>query len=137
MDVRLKTELSKKNQYWVEKHRFLELKHFCLQYPIWEKAYKALSGLSKRPLDLMIFSSEVSDPTARCAETMLKYSKWLGMVENAAEKTDPVIGDYILQGVTEGVSYEVMRTRKDIPCCREKYYMLYRKFFWLSNKERN
>lgn len=27
-------ELSEKNPYWIERHRYYELKHFCLQYPI-------------------------------------------------------------------------------------------------------
>ena len=30
-------ELSKKSPYWIDKHRYYELKHFCLQYPLWKK----------------------------------------------------------------------------------------------------
>lgn len=39
MSTTIHPELSKKNTYWIEKHRYYELKHFCLQYPIWKEAY--------------------------------------------------------------------------------------------------
>ena len=68
MATEIRPELSEKNPYWIGKHRYYELKHFCLQYPIWKKAYNALLGLSSRPNDLDIFvkSGQVrSDPTAR------------------------------------------------------------------------
>ena len=43
----MKSELSKRNPYWIEKHRYYELRHFCLQYPIWKSSYNSLYGLSK------------------------------------------------------------------------------------------
>ena len=46
----IRPEVSQKNPYWIGKHRYYELKHFCLQYPIWKKAYLSLDALSKRPL---------------------------------------------------------------------------------------
>ena len=33
----VKPELSKRNPYKLDKHRYYELKHFCLQYPDWKK----------------------------------------------------------------------------------------------------
>ena len=39
MGTTIRPELSEKNPYWIERHRYYELKHFCLQYPIWKKAY--------------------------------------------------------------------------------------------------
>ena len=46
MGTTIRPELSEKNPYWIERHRYYELKHFCLQYPIWKKAYAALDGLA-------------------------------------------------------------------------------------------
>ena len=66
----MRPELSQKNPYWIGKHRYYELKHFCLQYPIWKKARLALDGLSRRPADLQVFVScgqAKGDPTERCA----------------------------------------------------------------------
>ena len=40
-----RSEISKKNPYWIPKHRYFELKHFCLQYPDWKNEYAALLGV--------------------------------------------------------------------------------------------
>lgn len=39
-------ELSEKNPYWIERHRYYELKHFCLQHPLWKKEYDMIDGAS-------------------------------------------------------------------------------------------
>lgn len=139
MGTVIRPELSEKNKYWVEKHRYYELKHFCLQYPIWKKAYLALSGLSKRPAELIIFNQNGTngDPTSNCAITMTRYSNRIQMIEKAAREADPDLASYILLAVTEGLSYEHLKARLDIPCCRDTYYDRYRRFFWLLNKERD
>lgn len=138
MGTMIRPELSEKNPYWIEKHRYYELKHFCLQYPIWKKAYLALDGLTKRPTDLVLFASQqhLGDPTARCAEARIFYSDRMELVKLVAEETDAVLGTYILQAVTNGISYDCLKARLDIPCCKDVYYDLYRRFFWLLNKER-
>ena len=41
-------ELSPKSRYWIDRHRYYELKHFCLQYPLWIRARASLDGLSRR-----------------------------------------------------------------------------------------
>lgn len=138
MGNRVRSELSEKNQYWIEKHRYYELKHFCLQYPIWKKAYAALDGLAKRGDSLVIFSQcrGVSDPTAKCAEARVFYAERIELLEKVAKETDIVLWHYILLAVTTGVSYDNLKARLDIPCCKDSYYQLYRRFFWLLNKER-
>ena len=45
--------------------------------------------------------------------------------------------EYILKGVTEGWSYDILKARSNIPCCKDVYYNLYRRFFWLLNKARD
>lgn len=42
MGTTIRPEISKKNRYWIDKHRYYELKHFCLQYPTWKKAHSSL-----------------------------------------------------------------------------------------------
>lgn len=139
MGTVIRPELSEKNEYWVEKHRYYELKHFCLQYPIWKNAYVALDGLSKRASDLAAIqaTNQISDPTAKCAEAKLYYYERMKMLEDVANDTDPFLSSYILKGVTEAVSYDHLKSRLDIPCGKDTYYKLYRRFFWLLNKARN
>ena len=86
MGTTIRPELSEKNPYWIERHRYYELKHFCLQYPIWKKAYAALDGLSRRPSDLEVFSKkgEISDPTVRCVEARSYYIERMKTVEQVA-----------------------------------------------------
>ena len=90
MATKIRSKLSKKNRYWIPPERYYELKHFCLQYPIWKKAYAALDGLSRRPSDMEVFSKNgvVGDPTARCAEARSHYLERMKTVEQAAIATD-------------------------------------------------
>ena len=58
------------------------------------------------------------------------------MVERAAQEADSELAAYILEAVTEGHSYENLKTRLNIPCSKDVYYDRYRKFFWLLSMER-
>lgn len=138
MGTRLRPELSEKNPYWIEKHRYYELKHFCLQYPSWKKAYASLDGLSRRPTDLSVFSTSntCSDPTAKCAIAKSFYSDRMELINRISIRTDPELATYIFKGVTEGWPYDVLKARFGIPCCKDTYYDRYRRFFWLLSKER-
>lgn len=139
MSTTIRPEVSVKNEYWIDRHRYYELKHFCLQYPVWKKAYAGLDGLSKRPpaeLDGLIKTNHIGDPTARCAQAKASFAERIDMVERAAEQTSSELARYIIKAVTEGFSYNYLSTKLEMPCCKEVYYKLYRRFFWLLNKER-
>lgn len=138
MGTTIRPELSENNPYWIERHRYYELKHFCLQYLIWKKACQALDGLSQRPADLARFIKNHShgDPTAKCAEAKAFYSSRMDMLEKTAIEADKELWAYILKGVTEGLSYDKLKARLDIPCSKDIYYNRYRKFFYLLDKVR-
>lgn len=138
MATTIRAELSEKNPYWIEKHRYYELKHFCLQYPIWKKIYGSLDGLSGHSTGFttMVVNSTLGDPTAKIGMARAYYSNRMKMLERTASRTDETLGIYILNGVTEGWSYDILKARLGIPCCKDTYYELYRRFFWLLNKER-
>lgn len=137
MSTVTRPELSQKNKYYIEKHRYYELKHFCLQYPIWKKAYNSLDGLAKRPSDLFIFSKSISNPTESCALVRQFYTERMSMVEQACKMSEIDIWNELLLAVTEGQSYESLRMIHGIPCCRDTYYDAYRRFFYILNKLRN
>jgi len=138
MGTTTRPELSGKNQYWIEKHRYYELKHFCLQYPIWEKAYEGLDGLNKTKegLDILSKTNNITDLTFKCVEAKLFYSEKMDMVKQAAIDTNHILSSYILKAVTEGLSYDHLKNRMGVPCCKGMYYELYRQFFWNLNKLR-
>lgn len=138
MSTTIRPELSEKNKYWIDRHRYYELKHFCLQYPSWKKSYLELDGMSKKPTESIhiLDSQNPSDPTAECAMKKAFYSERIDMIDKVAFLTDHILANYIKKAVTEGWSYDILKARLEIPCCKETYYDLYRRFFWLLSKER-
>jgi len=141
MSTEIKPELSTKSKYWIEKHRYYELKHFCLQYNIWKQIVDTLeieiknsssSGVSLVPVKK---SSNYSNPTEAMALKRVFYANKINMVEETCKETSLALSPYILLAVTNGYSYDVLRARTNIPCCRDVYYELYRRFFWLLDKE--
>ncbi len=138
MGTALRPNLSERNKYWIDRHRYYELKHFCLQYPTWKKIYNSLDGIGKRSIDQPVLSKNehVSDPTGKCVEKRSYYFDKMKLVEQAAIETDNELADYILKGVTEGLTYDNIKLRLEIPCGKDVYYDRYRRFFWLLDKER-
>ena len=135
----VRPEISEKNKYWIDKHRHYELKHFCLQYPEWKKAYVEFSDVSV-PLSMMerIPTSNIpGDPTAKRALMRTYYSEKIKLIEKIALETDIYLHNYILRAVTEGLSFTYLKTRLDIPCGKDMYYDRYRRFFWLLSKARD
>lgn len=78
----------------------------------------------------------ISDPVPKYAEERMRYAKCIDLVEHVAKETYEVLSSYILKAVTEGISYDHMKAKSDIPCCKDTYYDLYRRFFWLLSKAR-
>ena len=140
MATLIRPEVSIKNKYWIDKHRHYELKHFCLQYPMWKKTYTALDNLSITTSKLSsdtYGSTAPSDTTAKCAIRKAYYSEKMQLVEKAALEADETLWIYILKAVTEGLSYTYLRTRMNIPCGKDLYYDRYRRFFWLLSEIRD
>lgn len=137
MGTVLTPQLSKKNQYYIPKHRMYELKHYCLQYHYWVDALADINFIQSHGISFArIKSSVITDPTADIAEIREQIIRNIETVERCCKLADPVIGRYILVGVSEGWGYEKIKARENIPCSKEVYYKLYRKFFWLLDKER-
>lgn len=138
MGTKIRAEISEKNKYWISKHRHYELKHFCLQYLDWKKAYIGIDNLSvtNSNLDKISSSNDISDITSKCAVAKAEYARKIDMVENAAKSADPDLWKYILKAVTEDLSFTYLKSRLEIPCSRDMYYDRYRRFFWLLSKAR-
>ena len=135
----LKPELSVNNPNWLERHRYYELKHFCLQYPSWQKALTMLDGYSgeSSPTNPFYVSTQTSDPTHTTASVRDYYTDRIEMVKRATVAADETLANYILLAVTRGYSYDTMRLRHSLPCGRDVWYTLYRRFFWNLSKLRN
>lgn len=134
----IRAEISQKNKYWISKHRYYELKHFCLQYPEWKKVYSELcdENLPLSMIETIPIDNIPSDPTVRRALLKGYYSERIKLIEKTALEADPCLYDYIIKGVTEERSYTYLNTVMEIPCGKDMYYDRYRKFFWLLSELR-
>lgn len=140
MSTVIRPEISNRNPYYISRHRYYELKHFCLQYPEWRKKYLYLrnkESVAVPNVNNPAYTNEYSDRTAKIALERAFYRSCMEMVESTAEDADYEIGNYIFKAVTEGRSYDYLKTRLSMPCGRDMYYNRYRKFFWLLDKTRN
>ena len=138
MATLIRPELSIRNKYRLDKHRHYELKHFCLQYPEWKRAYAEYSDVSMplSTIEWVSTSNLPGDPTAKRAMMKNHYAEKIRLIEEAARETDRYLHEYILKAVTENLSYNHLKSKLDIPCGKDMYYDRYRKFFWLLSELR-
>lgn len=135
----IRPEISTNNKYYIDKHRYYELKHFCLQYKEWKKGYASCCEaiIFTTKYDEFSASDMPSDLTAKYAIRRAQYGDRIKLVEKLVREADDFLYPYLLKAVTEGLSYTYLKTKLDMPCGRDMYYDRYRKFFWLLSEHRN
>ena len=132
-----RAELSEKSKYWIPKHRYYELKHFCLQYDEWKKLYLTTDGFEREGDEIVHTKSTIpGDPTFKCVAMRELYLERMDLVKRISYEADPDLASYIFKGVTEGLSFNQLKARLEIPCGRDMYYDRYRRFFWLLDQSR-
>lgn len=134
MGTNIRTELSKSNKYWISKHRRLELTHFCLQYPEWEKMVNDAIFYPKKGDG--IIGGNTPDITGNTAVKIYEIKKNMDMVKNVCFEADNTIYQWLFLGVTRGFSFNYLKLHYDIPCEKNMYYDRYKKFFYLLDKVR-
>lgn len=136
MSTLIRPEISKRNDNWISKHRYYELKHFCLQYPEWKRKlqeanYIHSSSIVKLDGKVQIeYVDKVGDEAVR----LEKYKRKVNMVEEACNMADPELQLYLLKALTEGVTFEYLKMVMKMPCGRSSFYKAYRKAFWILDK---
>lgn len=136
MSTEIKPELSEKNPYWIPRHRYYELKHFCLQYQAWQKILQNMTYLKSIKIDTST-EKDISDPTSKLAIMETSCLERIKMVQTAAKETDKIFCDFILKAVTQGLTYNVMKMKYDVPCGKDIWYEMYRRFFWILDQIRD
>jgi hypothetical protein len=126
------------DKYGISKHKFLEVKYHCLQYPEWRKELANLTDAIKG----MQYGQEgkgsksQASSTERLAIKRLELEEKCKRIEQTAIETDPEIYQWLLEGVTtEYATYRYLRDAKGIPCGDQKYYKTRRKFYWLLSQK--
>ncbi len=123
----------KLEKYGISVFEYRELHNFCLQYSDKKKRIAELRNpLKSQQYTDMPHGSDVGNPTEQAALIAASLSKDCDLIEQTAIETDGGIYQYLILGVTQqGISYEILRALKNIPCGREYYYKQRRKFFYL------
>ena len=92
------------SEYALSKHRFYELKHFCLQYPEWIKEYYEADGWKGN-----------GDTTSKDGIRRADIQSYISLIEFCVNTVNPALFPYIT-GVRKTVPTEL------------KYD--YKRFFW-------
>ena len=129
--------LSTKNPYYLTKHRFYEVYHYAMQYQEWKDEYRTteqtMRGIAYD--GVKVKSSGSGDALERVAIRLTELSEKIEMLEAVARETDKDLSEYILRGATdEQVTYNYLSMVLHIPCSRNTYYSLRRKFYWLLSE---
>lgn len=95
---------NKMAEYYLDRDRFKELKHYCLQYPKWRKI------IADEPL-----------------ESRIDMEKAMLLIEKTAVDTSEKLAEWILKGATYDMSYSVLRP----PCDGYTFDYYMHKFYWL------
>ena len=136
MGTVIRSELSKNNPYYIPKHRYFELKHFCLQYKDFKKTYNELC--EKIPGGVIsIKQNKVEDNSDNKLYVRERYLDNIILIESCCKLTDEYFCDYILKAVTEGLSYSHFKVNDNIPCGKDYWYEMYRKFFYILSYKKH
>ena len=112
-----------KTEYELSKHRFYELKHFCLQYPEWEHLYSQLDGWAKE------IGKNEGDTTSRDgirrADLAYKMTLVREVCHDICAAYEQEMFDYVILGLKPKLSSDQM-----------DFWHYYRKFFWELSRRR-
>lgn len=138
MGTNIRPEITKKNDYWISKERYYELKHFCMQYEDWVKIVRSLTTLNFNGdiPEFILSKNYKTSPVERIVIAKEHYNTKIDMVNESAKLADSEIANYILLAVTKNVSCTCLITKYDMPCGKDKFYNAYRRFFWYLSKAR-
>lgn len=132
----MKNEISKKNPYWIPRHRYLELKKWCMQYHDWEEEYNACVYLtSKIPRGEK--SSNVSDPSSKMAIHMAELKKKMNLIADICKEVAPNYPITLLIALTRNRSYDDVVIYNPALPSRAEWYKTRRKFFYILSQKRD
>jgi hypothetical protein len=136
MGTNIRASISESNPFYISKHEYLMTKHFAMQYVVWKKQKTEIETRIAYGFKIGgVRNEENVSPVEILNEYAEKYSSRIELIERIAKIAGEDIWQIVLVGVTTDCNYEYLRLVKNIPCCKDTYYKMYRKFFWLLNRE--
>lgn len=138
MATKIRSVISESNPSYISKHRYYELKHYCLQYPEWikQRLYLRNQVRSRSVIEMVPGDRTYEDHISQIVDEINELSKNIELVEYCCNKADPELSGYILEAVTTGKTYAYFYSVKSIACSRSYFYKKYRQFFYFLNIEK-
>lgn len=136
MGTNIRNNISRSNPYYIPKHEYLMTRHFAMQYNDWKKAKREIEsriGYGYHVGD--VHGTDIHDPVFDAQMKTEGYLNKMELIEQTAKIAGEELWEFVLLGATTECSYEYLRLVKSIPCCKDSYYRMYRKFFWLLNHQ--
>lgn len=134
MSTTIRPVIRLESPYYISKERFYELKHFCLQYGDYkrriaiERVKSPHTAVFNTVTRKYAYQDETGSKAAKCA----LYGHYIEMIEGCAKRAGGDIYPWIFDAVTKGKSYATLYP----PCSKNYFYIRYRRFFWMLDKER-
>jgi len=134
MEGEVRSEISKKSPYYLPRHRFLELKHFSMQYDYFKFLSREISERSNYILRITGDQVEFKDPTCEMAKNYFYYDSCIKVIEKALKIAGGKYYAELLIGVTKGLAYHALYLKHGLTCSRAAYYEMYRKYFFILSE---
>jgi hypothetical protein len=124
-------------QIGIEKDRYLELLHFCRQYPEWQMEAASLIGIQGMKIDGQPRGTKKHDPVAAAAERREQLMRKIGIVDSCAR--DVGNGEWytaIIQNVCMKKPYSQIDVNLMPTSDRNTFFKRRREFFSLINEKK-
>ena len=127
-----RNELSMKNENYIPKFRFLELKYYCLQYPEWLEEYNDIQGYL---MSSSLFENDRVDGGEKQDEEYRKMARSCNLrykmdkVKHTLLYLPAKLQSPIFEAVTTGKGWTVIQAKYELVCTRDEYFNAYHTFF--------
>ena len=122
-------------QIGIAKDRYLELLHFCMQYPEWQMEAASLIGIQGMKMDGQPRGTKKHDPVAAAAERREQLMRKIGIVDTCARESGN--GEWyaaIIQNVCMAKPYSMIDKALMPTSDKNAYFKRRREFFDLLDK---
>lgn len=130
-------DLKLSGEYSISRHRYRELKEFCLQYEEKKADLQQLYTQSSVPPEVAVMGGQSGKPTEQKAMRALKLKNEIELIDSCIEKAcgnDIGVIKALRKSVLLGYKYYELGI---VPCGRNQFYLYRRKFFFLLDKNKD
>ncbi len=130
-------DLKLSKEYSISRHRYRELKEFCLQYEEKKSELNQIYTSSSISPEVAVMGGIPGKPTEQKAMRALQLTKEIELIDNCIKEA---CGEEV--GLIKFLRKSVLSDYKfyelgDLPCGRNQFYLYRRKFFFLLDKTKN